>query len=103
MLPPVEDGVRTALLSLADFKDIPTEQLKQTARQLPGGSRVHLPDRVTTILGASPVRLVPVYCVGDKLRGVLPIGFSSTDRKIAEQFFLKPCVTFKNMSFALIQ
>jgi hypothetical protein len=54
VLPPVKSRVRTALLNLADFKDIPTEQLKQLARQLPGGSRVHLPDRVTTILGASP-------------------------------------------------
>jgi hypothetical protein len=49
VLPPVRDRVRKALLNLVDYKDIPTEQLKQTARKLPGGGRVHLPDRVTTI------------------------------------------------------
>lgn len=58
MLPPVKDRVHTALLNLADFKDIPTEQLKQMARQLPGGSRVHLPDRVTTIAFLLGTRLV---------------------------------------------
>jgi len=58
VLPPVKDRVRTALLSLADFKDIPTDQLIQTARQLPGGSRVHLPDRVTTIAFLLGTRLV---------------------------------------------
>ena len=47
-----------ALLHLADYKDIPTEQLKQMARQLPGGSRVHLPDRVTTIAFLLGTRLV---------------------------------------------
>ncbi len=49
MLPPVKDRVRTALLNLAEYKDLSTERLRQMARQLPGGSRVHLPDRVTTI------------------------------------------------------
>jgi hypothetical protein len=49
VLPPVWERVRTALLNLADYKNIPTEQLKQMARQLPGGSRVHFPDRVTIL------------------------------------------------------
>lgn len=49
MLPPVSDRVRMALLNLADYKDLPTELLKQMARQLPGGSRVHFPDRVTIV------------------------------------------------------
>jgi hypothetical protein len=49
VLPPISDRVRSALLNLPDYKDLPTEQLKQMARQLPGGSRVHLPDRATTV------------------------------------------------------
>jgi len=49
VLPPVSDRVRTVLLNLADYRDLSTKQLKQMARQLPGGSRVHLPDLVTTI------------------------------------------------------
>lgn len=49
MLPPVKERMRTALINLTEFRDIPTEQLKQTARQLPGAGRVHLPDRVTII------------------------------------------------------
>jgi len=58
VLPPVKDRVRMALLNLADYKDIPTEQLRQMARQLPGGNRVHLPDRVTTIAFLLGTRLV---------------------------------------------
>jgi hypothetical protein len=49
VLPPICDRVRTALLNLADYKGLSTDQLKQMARQLPGGGRVHFPDRVTTI------------------------------------------------------
>jgi hypothetical protein len=49
VLPPIRSHIRPALLNLTDYKDIPTDQLMQMARQLPGGSRVHLPDRVTTI------------------------------------------------------
>jgi len=58
VLPPVKNHVRTALLNLADYKDLSTERLKQMARQLPGGSRVHLPDRVTTIAFLLGTRLV---------------------------------------------
>ena len=49
VLPAVSDRFRMALLNLRDYRDIPTDQLKRIARQLPGGSRVHLPDRVTTL------------------------------------------------------
>jgi hypothetical protein len=49
VLPPVKERFRTALLNLPEFREIPTDQLKQMARQLPGGGRVHLPDRVITI------------------------------------------------------
>lgn len=58
MLPPVKSHLCTALLSLADYKDIPTDQLMQMARQLLGGGRVHLPDRVTTIAFLLGTRLV---------------------------------------------
>ena len=44
-----EAGVRMALMKLSDFKHIPTEQLMEMARALPGGRKVDLPDRVTTI------------------------------------------------------
>ena len=60
MLPAIRERFRTALLSLADYKDISTEQLKQMARQLPGGGRVHLPDRVTTIAFLLGTRQVEV-------------------------------------------
>ena len=58
VLPPIKAHLRAALLSLTDYRDIPTDQLKQMARQLPGGSRVHLPDRVTTIAFLLGTRLV---------------------------------------------
>ncbi len=60
MLPPIKAKLRVALLSLAAYKEIPTEQLIAAARALPGGTRVHLPDRATTIaflLGTGPVEL----------------------------------------------
>jgi len=60
VLPAIRERFRTALLSLADYKDISTEQLKQMARQLPGGGRVHLPDRVTTIAFLLGTRQVEV-------------------------------------------
>ena len=58
VLPSVKDRVRSALLNLADYKDIPNDQLRQMARQLPGGGRVHLPDRATTIAFLLGARLV---------------------------------------------
>jgi len=58
VLPPVRDRLRMALLNLSDYKDIPTDQLRQMARQLPGGGRVQLPDRVTTIAFLLGTRLV---------------------------------------------
>jgi len=33
----------------SEFKNIPTEQLIEMARAMPGGRKVYLPDRVTTI------------------------------------------------------
>jgi hypothetical protein len=37
VFPPIKNHARGALLSLTGYKDISTEQLKQMARQLPGG------------------------------------------------------------------
>ena len=50
VLPPVKATVRAALLNLAAYKEIPTEQLIAAARALPGGTTVHIPDRVTAIV-----------------------------------------------------
>lgn len=57
VLPPIRSHVCRALMNLTDFKNIPTEQLIVMARKLPGGRKVALPDRVTTIaflLGTRP-------------------------------------------------
>lgn len=62
VLPPVKDRVRSALLNLAEFKDISTDQLKQAARELPGGGRVHFPDRVTIIAFLLGTRIVDLTC-----------------------------------------
>jgi len=60
VLPPVKATVRAALLNIAVYKDIPTAQLIAAARALPGGTKVHCPDRLTAIvllLGTQPVEL----------------------------------------------
>jgi len=60
VLPPIKTKLRVALLSLAAYKEIPTEQLIASARALPGGTKVHCPDRTTAIvllLGTRPVEL----------------------------------------------
>jgi len=58
VLPPVKATVRAALLSLAAYKDIPTQQLIAAARALPGGTKVHCPDRLTAIVLLLGTRLV---------------------------------------------
>jgi hypothetical protein len=50
VLPPIKPRLRVALLSLAAYKEIPTEQLIAAARALPGGTKVHCPDRLTAIV-----------------------------------------------------
>ncbi len=60
VLPPIRSRVRSALINLSDFKNIPTEQLMVMARELPGGRKVALPDRITIIaflLGTQPANL----------------------------------------------
>ena len=50
MLPPIKTQLRVALLNLTAYKEIPTEQLIAAARALPGGTKVHIPDRLTAIV-----------------------------------------------------
>ena len=50
VLPPIKTKLRVALLSLAAYKEIPTAQLIAAARALPGGTKVHCPDRLTAIV-----------------------------------------------------
>jgi hypothetical protein len=60
VLPPIKSKVRVALLNLAAFKEIRTQELIAMARALPGGTKVHIPDRLTAIvllLGTGPVDL----------------------------------------------
>ena len=60
VLPPIKNEVRVALMNLTTFKEISTQNLIAMARALPGGTKVHIPDRVTAIvllLGTQPVDL----------------------------------------------
>lgn len=58
VLPPIKSQLRVALLSLAAYKEIPTAQLIAAARALPGGTKVHCPDRLTAIVLLLGTRLV---------------------------------------------
>jgi len=49
VLPPIRDRVRSALLNLPEFKDIPTEKLQEMARHQPGGIRLQFGDRAMII------------------------------------------------------
>ena len=60
VLPPIKSKVQVALLNLTAFKEISTQGLIAMARALPGGTKVHIPDRLTAIvflLGTRPVDL----------------------------------------------
>ncbi len=60
VLPPIKSAVRAALMNLAAFKEVSTQELIAMARALPGGTKVHIPDRLTAIvllLGTRPVGL----------------------------------------------
>jgi hypothetical protein len=50
VLPPIKSKVRIALISLTAFQEISTQDLIASARSLPGGTKVHVPDRVTAIV-----------------------------------------------------
>lgn len=60
VLPPTKSEVRVALMSIAAYKDIPTPQLIAAARSLPGGTKVHIPDRLTAIALLLGTRPLPV-------------------------------------------
>jgi hypothetical protein len=53
--------LQAALLNLTAFKNFSTDDLVAMARALPGGTKVHIPDRLTAIvllLGTTPVHLI---------------------------------------------
>jgi hypothetical protein len=50
MLPSIKCSFRTALMNLAAYKEISTQDLIALARTLPGGTKVHIPDRLTAIV-----------------------------------------------------
>ena len=39
-----------ALMGLSAFKEISTQDLITTARSLPGGCKIHIPNRITAIV-----------------------------------------------------
>jgi len=49
ILPPIKTEIHAALLNLTAFKEISNQSLIAMARALPGGTKVHIPDRVTAI------------------------------------------------------
>jgi len=49
VLPPIKTEIHAALLNLATFQQISTQNLIAMARALPGGTKVHIPDRATAI------------------------------------------------------
>ena len=50
VLPPIKRKVGIALMSLTAFQEISTQDLIASARSLPGGTKVQIPDRVTAIV-----------------------------------------------------
>jgi hypothetical protein len=60
VLPPIKSEFRTALMNLTAFKEISNQNLVAMAHALPGGMKVHIPDRLMAIvllLGTGPVDL----------------------------------------------
>jgi hypothetical protein len=50
VLPPIKSSVQMALMNLTAFHEIDTQDLIASARSLPGGTKVHVPDRVRAIV-----------------------------------------------------
>jgi hypothetical protein len=50
VLPPIRSKVRIGLTSLLAFQEISATDLIALARSLPGGTRVHVPDRAAAIV-----------------------------------------------------
>jgi hypothetical protein len=58
VLPPIKSKVRGALMNLTAFEKVSTQELIAMARALPGGTKVHIPDRLTALvllLGTGPL------------------------------------------------
>ena len=58
VLPPVKNELHAVLLNLNAFKNLATHDLLAMARAIPGGTKVHIPDRLTAIvllLGTRPL------------------------------------------------
>ena len=65
VLPPIKSTVRVALMNLTVFEKVSTQELIAMARALPGGTKVHIPDRLTAIvllLGTRPVATTGESC-----------------------------------------
>lgn len=58
VLPPIKSKVRGALMNLTAFEKVSTQDLIAKARALPGGIKVHIPDRLTAIVLLLGTRLV---------------------------------------------
>ena len=50
VLPLIKSKVRGALMNLTAFEKVSTQELIAMARALPGGTKVHIPDRLTAIV-----------------------------------------------------
>ena len=50
VLPPIKNELQAALLNLTDFENFATHELIAMARDLPGGTKIHIPDRLTAIV-----------------------------------------------------
>lgn len=50
VLPPVKSEFHTALMNLTAYRKISTQDLIAMARALPGGTKVHIPDRLMAIV-----------------------------------------------------
>ena len=70
VLPPVKNELHAVLLNIAAFKSYTTEDLIAMARSLPGGTKVHIPDRLTAIvllLGTRPLAIRGEFSLGSRL------------------------------------
>ena len=76
VLHPVKSEIHTALLKLSPFKNFATHELIAMARALPGGAKVHIPDRLTAIvllLGTRPLATTGESFHGSHLSCELPL------------------------------
>ena len=70
VLPPVKNELRARLLNLPQFKNFATHDLIAMARAVPGGTKVHIADRLTAIvllLGTQPVAIKGESSPGSRL------------------------------------